>query len=228
MKVKFNVSKLGKSKKTNEDICGHNNNYAWVIDGATPLFPETIKVSDYVSALSRELSILTTHPCMKSLEEILKQAVSNVRCLYPAHCEEYESPHFAIAFIKADKSAVDYYLLGDCKLMLSNGGTTTYEDVRIKPFAEKNRKVKTKQQYQDTRKLANTPDGYPIGSYSGRGLSNGYTGSIAINKRAEIMLYSDGFDTYEDKNDIFTAKDAKDKVCLFNTSDDCSVMLLET
>ena len=61
IKIKYIESIKGTSKE-NEDVVSFNDNYCWIIDGATDVFDSKsqigITVSKYVNELSNELRLL--------------------------------------------------------------------------------------------------------------------------------------------------------------------------
>lgn len=203
----------------NEDACGHSGQFAWVIDGATDVFNKNsiydeTEVSTYVAYLNRSLGELANQYQPSQLDQLVKDAVESVyndlnindkACQTP----EYMLPTFAIALVAADAETLYYFILGDCFVCYpSEKGFKLITDNRISSFSKHNREIlksyyeKHHQMpsslaiYQETRCKANAPDGYPIGSVRGGGLSHALTGTFHLSVGKPFIICSDGFLDY--------------------------------
>ena len=216
--LEYSVCQQG-SAQYNEDRIGRTEHCAWVIDGATDLFrldltgPNT-DVSFTADALSRVLAADAEH--FQSLAELLKQAVAAVRRRFPeeGRCldryPEYMQPHFAMALCREEAGSLHCLVLGDCCLALEHAGSRTWlTDRRLDLFNRRNREglkqLRSRDQdssshelavYQETRKYANAPDGYWIGSLSGTGLPHAVQETLPLADGDRILLCSDGFTEY--------------------------------
>ena len=206
----------------NEDTAGHLGSCAWVIDGATDVFSD--RKSGNAISVSRYVKLLQTfieHHCReeRSLEEILRSAVKE---LYQqllqedesiAKAPEYQLPTFAVAMIRILNHSMEYYVLGDCVISYLAGGKISWiRDERISAFSKYNREQMKKNSldprnnssareiYRNTRRKANAPDGYYIGSMRGSGLQMGLSGSLPLDPGDRVILFSDGFLDYLNDN----------------------------
>ena len=224
----------------NEDVVGYEKNTAWVIDGASEVFDEHYfsqknDVLWLVERLNKKLSRYVDDKL--SLEEILKLSVGSIRRelteegIELSKIEEYKLPSFTIAMVRKKKNRIEYYILGDCSIVINvENYVKSYTDQRIKKFSTINKtkfneinnsqkysKRKEIQIYRDTRKYMNKIDGYWIGSIDGKGISNGISGTIIFNKSIQILCFTDGLlEAFESLNiakynqEIFDEKKLKD------------------
>lgn len=252
MSAKYMQSIKGTSEE-NEDAIGYQDNYYWVIDGATALFDNLIYPSFTVADIANDLSDALSESVddNKSLTEILHDAIQSVAQyrLYTSENttsrEQYAKlPTFAIMLVRVIGDVLEYLSLGDCYLSV-NGKTFT--DKRIEPFAAQNRTriqeltdengtITTEQRtriFQETRLKANAPDGYPIGSLDPNSAYGAVTGAITLhNMNATIMLYSDGFAScYNPQEPIESSlkslaySTSTDKI--YGKRDDASILIVE-
>lgn len=252
MSVKYMQSIKGTSEE-NEDAVGYQDNYYWVIDGATALFENPIYPPFTVADIANDLNDTLPESIddNKSLTEILHDAIQTVARyrLYTSENttsrEQYAKlPTFAIMLIRVVGDTLEYLSLGDCYLSV-NGKTFT--DKRIEPFVAKNRaliqqlinengSITTEQRthiFQETRLKANAPDGYPIGSLDPHSAYGAKTGTISLhNMNATIVLYSDGFvSCYNPEEPIESSlkslaySNCTDKI--YGKRDDASVLVVE-
>lgn len=219
MRLLYSYSEKGIGKY-NEDVYGIFGSYVWIIDGATDLFHVNMIAEDQdvyrvMNMLNREIELNITDEW--GLEEIIYNAVNATKvALYKNgyildRYEEWELPTFTIALYKFNEFNLDYYILGDCSLMLINRGLKIITDNRMINFVRRNReevkklmcnegfyKEKMENIYKKTRMLANKENGYWIGSISGIGLKHGIIGRIEYEMNDKILMFSDGFKEYFD------------------------------
>lgn len=221
MRVLYEYCEKGESS-VNEDIYGVCGSYAWVIDGATDvfkaqsLFPQN-EVSQYVTLLNKKLIQLSGDMAPAHEALLLDKAITDLYAeLNSSHSldlvPEFILPTFAIAIISQCGNTVSYFILGDCFFStLSPLGTLLYTDKRIAKFSKENRRMikehyKTHrspiavERFQAVRAMANSSDGYPIGSVRGTGIKSAITGTIELVKNKRILLCSDGFLDYFKQN----------------------------
>lgn len=193
----------------NEDIYKVYKNYVWVMDGATDLFDTPSKYGFSVSQVMQTLNQVLPNECKdyRGLKDILASAISRVQATYLSSDLIYdysELPTFAFMFGRFVGNIFEYIYLGDCYLICDQVDVIT--DSSFAPFVQANREeiaqiqalqfpnleFKVKEVYKRTRHLANTPQGYRIGSLDPECayLSNQgyfpYTGQ-------ELMFMTDGF-----------------------------------
>lgn len=231
MKKIFSLSKKG-TGKDNEDVVGAYHNISWVIDGATPLFQNNYfscenDVVWVVEQLNKWLPYFIQDEY--SLEEILIHTIHQVKKeAFRINntindVNEYELPTFTIVMVRVIDQQLEYYLLGDCGILLKTNGTIQYiTDNRIAEFSERNKKsiqklqtVKNSQEkdqlmlnaLQETRKMLNKEEGYWIGSIDGKGIEHGLSGKRLLEKNARILCFSDGYSRLFELYQLIDIKD---------------------
>lgn len=219
MKLQYIFSRKGDSK-ANEDICGYANHLAWVIDGATDVFQHKTfgkenEVYWYVNKLQNKLmhnNIQNMEP-FEILTLFVKQLYEELSQTYNLKSvSSYILPTFAVAMIAVKNNTLSYYVIGDCSIAYLHNNSIHYiKDERIEKFSLFNKnKIKTYMNnlnescppltlFQETRRKANSREGYPIGTIDGKGLKNGITGKIKLDKNDKIIIYSDGFTDFISK-----------------------------
>lgn len=216
MKNIYSFSEKG-TEQFNEDIIGTFQNVAWVIDGATPIFNKSY-ISDendvvwIVREINNEISNFISDN--RTLEEILMNTVNKV---YEtalgingklAEAPGYELPTFTIIMTRIINNLLEYYVLGDCGILINTKGKIQYiTDNRIEKFSKENQKsikqiqlsnapdkdARILRRLQETRKLLNTKEGYWVGSLDAKGIAHGITGIIEIKQNARYLCFSDGY-----------------------------------
>ncbi|WP_280769726.1 protein phosphatase 2C domain-containing protein [Salipaludibacillus daqingensis] len=203
--------------KFNEDAVGLAENIAWVIDGATSIFPtsylshEKNDIVWIVEQVEKWFPTFIDHAL--SLEEILKKTMEQVReeaLKTNPHIREakgYELPTFTVVLLRQIEDKLEYFILGDSGLMIESENTIKHlTDTRLEEFNDRNKKAfdelkgnyklddpKVLKVLQNQRKLLNTEEGYWIGSIDGRGISHGIKGEMKLNKKTRVLCFSDGF-----------------------------------
>lgn len=209
--------------KYNEDVVGSTSNIACVIDGATDVFFDEHKELDGIVHKYVNLLIENVIKCFAQEKDVCSIVSLAIALTYEQlnkmfiidNYEEYELPTFSIACIKENCDSYEFMVLGDCYILIRDRECITMlNDERIIKFSQQNRKTLRKLKldprsdassinvYKSTRKKANSIDGYPIGSISGKGIKNAITGKISKNKVSDILIYSDGFVDYFESGGI--------------------------
>lgn len=202
MKIIDSVSIKGIGKYNN-DIMNYDNNFCYVMDGATSvfndnLFFESSDLYEYMNLLKANImnnSIIADN-LIKGIEESNKN-LKNINT-YP----EYELPTFTIAAVKEYDSHYELYLLCDCliSILYKNGEVENIEDHRFdntKNACREEIKNITKLEekriiWRKYRKLANNKNGYPVGSTNSNSIKNGIIKKINKNEIDKILICSDG------------------------------------
>ncbi|WP_138420796.1 protein phosphatase 2C domain-containing protein [Aquibacillus sediminis] len=218
MKVTYSYTEKGNGAH-NEDVAGSFANVAWVIDGATPLFPNhPITGDNDVVWIVQQLQDCLPNFINDSdtLATIITDALQFVReeafKLNPnLDCSNaYELPTFTIAMVRWANQKLEYYVLGDSGIFVKSQGKVSYfTDQRLDRFSQQQEVVmkeikastldpdekesKMLDTLQQTRKLLNTPEGYSIGSLDAKGIPHGYTGNVPLDDGAKVLCFSDGF-----------------------------------
>lgn len=184
-----------------EDRAGHNTNLFWVIDGATSIFEGTNNFEDtrgmtepeYIAHLLN-IELMRLDHRGKSLLEILNEAITKVQEGNPVMNEEYLLPQFTIAMVRVNDSDLEYYVLCDCTIFLFEDKIVLTDkrleelDSRYKLDYSESKGSQIKQ-LEEVRKLANVGGGYYVGSLSGKGISEGLTGTV---KKQTFIMCTDG------------------------------------
>ena len=193
----------------NEDIYNIYKNYVWVMVGATDLFDTPRKYGFSVSQVMQTLNQALPKECKayKGLKDILASAISQVQATYLSSDLIYdysELPTFAFMFGRFIGDIFEYIYLGDCYLVVNQVDLIT--DNSFAPFVQANREeiahLKTlsdidlefevREVYKRTRHLANTPQGYRIGSLDPECAYLSNQGYFPYNGQ-ELMFMTDGF-----------------------------------
>ena len=220
MKVLASFSERG-DRIENEDVYGYNKNIFWVIDGATDLYHLNLfECNDDVAHYVRQLSqcIYNNANDKDKLVDIIRKSVLDTNDLLNLKTEEYDSykmPSFAILLARVTDSKCEYYILGDCVLLIKKKNKIIkITDKRLLAFTEKNRSGIVNLQkngrlnsenetnlYRDIRKYMNSENGYWIGSVDCAGIENAIQGEIDIDDESMFLGFSDGlleaFDLFE-------------------------------
>ncbi len=214
MRLLYSMCRKGEGA-ANEDIFGHAGSLFWVIDGATDLFQAGLlgvrdEVAYYVDLLNQRLTAVCAGNPEKDLEALLRQAVAEVYQTINREgkldqAPEYLLPNFAFIFFRHREEQLEYLALGDCALCVrGKDGPLVITDPRIAPFSKDDQEkirsflavhgdaIVNRQVFQETRKKANTPEGYPIGSVRGTGLAQAIRGAIPLPLGVRVLAYSDG------------------------------------
>ncbi len=132
----------GKAGRPNEDRCGHQGAFAWVIDGATgladaPLMDAPSDAAWLAGAASRlfaEAALTQPHApldvIVRSVIETLVRRFEAERLRSPEH--RYELPSAAMVLVREAQDRLEAVSFGDCALFLSGSGT----EIGAKPEEE--------------------------------------------------------------------------------------------
>lgn len=231
--MRYNIlASIKGTTKYNEDVFGTNNNYFWVIDGATDLFECDkiigVNVSEYVNLLSCKLNRLCNNKL--TLNDIMKKAVLNVSedLLKDVDIDDdlfNKLPNFAFVFCRVIDQKLEYLILGDCYLIIDNDIILT--DNRISKFSDINKEkinaiLKDNADteslrldiFRKTRLMGNKEDGYLIGTMDCNSISNAILGRI--DNFSNIKLMTDGYFKFYEKYISFSEV----VYYLFNDSED--------
>ena len=123
--VKINkICSIQGSSVENEDAVGSQNQYFWIIDGATDLFESSNKIGCSVGEIVNQISVQISKFCddRKTLEEILIASISQVSQQFfdfRNHSQTFFSklPTFSIIFCREIDNQFEYLILGDCYLI---------------------------------------------------------------------------------------------------------------
>lgn len=205
MEVLYKKSKQG-SAKYNEDRYGHTDSIAWVIDGATNIFQTEIfgdNDTEYITDLmNHSISKVVEQNKDHSLKDIMAKSCSLVekRIMQEApeynELPEYARVSFSITLVKSIDSKIDYFKLGDCILNPYDCGKI--QDPRLErcQCGDYEKILQNYSQrlpiFQETRKLLNAKNGYPVGTIDGKGINNAFVGNFEPIK--PFALYTDGFE----------------------------------
>ena len=213
MEILFEYSK-GCRKHENQDMVGYNNNYYWVIDGATEVFSNS-RLSTYqdvqwvVKVLNEELANSKSGIPIK---QFVKEAIERMRdraasCGYDSQVSDFRKlPTYAICCIQCTTNTLEYLVLGDCSCIVSDSPYNRITDTRIKRFHLLINEVKkkyenNKSEYENAvkekarwvKQFMNKEDGYWIGNFDPSVVDQAISGTIQLSKDCRILLCSDGF-----------------------------------
>lgn len=216
----------------NEDACAITNNYGFVIDGATGLLNE--KVSNMATdaqwfAIEWKNFLQNNLNSPFSLQEIFKKGVLEINEKYMAFegaQKVVSKPSCAIALYRILNNKLQYFVLGDCSLIITTTDNQVIEltDEKLSKFENQNleitnniakqaninfidaTKMVTKYLLQ-TRLKQNTKEGYYILSNSLQAIDNAIYGELELNNVKQIIALSDGFSQIYDKFNLYSIND---------------------
>ncbi|MEH7094874.1 hypothetical protein [Neobacillus vireti] len=199
-----------------EDIVGFNNDYFWILDGATP--PASKKNREatqlYIKLLNASLSYFSLENVCPA--ELLKKSIRNVKRTYektyPLDNSDY-LPYSTAIIIKLS-DALEYLVLGDSFLSVCTGDQTIEIcDDRLKRVAvterQEVRRLREKGIDESTdiyinarrklieaeMQLQNKENGYWVAGFNESAADNSITGKIILNegqKTFSITAMTDG------------------------------------
>ena len=218
------------SESYNEDMVGICKKGAWVLDGATGLNNKNLisKESDakwYVSWWNKYLEEnISKNTSLKKivldgLEDIKKEYFLKLNGL---KIEELDTPSASAIIIKLYEDKLEYFLLGDCTLLLNDlKKNTIIKDERVCQFDEevlirmselnKIEKLSLVEKKNillpliiENRLKKNSEEGYWILEFNKEAVEKSIHGYINIENELKIMMSSDGFSCAWDRYNIFT------------------------
>ena len=219
------LSKQGSSLKPCEDRITVLDNTAWVLDGATGITGKKITNSEtdavwYVESINNYFKE-NINPS-KSIKDIVKSAIKEAREKYIKFSgfedlDEVDYPCAAIALIRFHNNELEYFVLGDCSIIIKEKGKKAIEIVdnklidleenliesMFKTANEKNISILDARSYCnqeviDIRKTKNSSNGYWILELNEEAVEHCIYGKIKIMNNTSICLTSDGFSQYYD------------------------------
>lgn len=246
MKIKSICSIQGTAVE-NEDALGSFGNFFWVIDGATDLYNAKESIGYSVSEVTHLLSEVIAKHCSesKSLKEIFAESIKEVRSIIGLddfdHEEYCKLPTFAFVFAKLTKTKLEYMILGDCVMLVNDQEVTDHRVDRlfnlgkneIEHSHSSRESVERKTILQKIRELANTSNGYWIGSLDESCVEHAIYGSTEVTG-PQIVLMSDGFYEFysqhpENKLDdlIVMRKQSQEVDPIYGKKDDASILIVD-
>lgn len=231
--------------KTNEDTVYTNDNFGFVIDGATGLLKERITDKDsdaqwFAEALKNYL-VKNLGNNELSIQEVMRGAITKINNDYNAleGAENVKSrPSAGTCIYRLNGDKFEYFILGDCSLLVENkNGEITHlktEDIQrldginidkmAKIAKEKNINViDARPMINDdlvkTRLSQNTKEGYWIVSDSLDAVDHALTGTLNANEISQIVGLSDGFSQIFDTFGIFDKETLVKKLKTENLQD---------
>ncbi|CBH20520.1 conserved protein of unknown function [Acetoanaerobium sticklandii] len=211
-------------KKYNEDISYIGDSWAWVIDGATGLSGRNL-LKDKTDASWfvyqwNEYLISNIKNYNFDLSTIIKLGIESIYDKYRFLVKKEEDllispidfPSATIALIRWNSNHIEYFLLGDCEILIQNGQTNLVHisDEALKPFDDKvidlmtNEKIinglthdeardKATSMLVEHRLMKNKPKGYWSLEFDDIAVDMAKKGKICLDQEAKCLLMSDGF-----------------------------------
>ncbi len=207
--------------RVNEDIAYAENNYGWVIDGATGLNKTNLTGSKgdvywFVNEWNNYLkdNILDKS---KDIKEIVSKGMDFIgnkfnKISSTKYPDKVDLPAASIAIIRINNNKVEYFLLGDCTLMVEdNSGKlsiikqTLLDKLDNIAKAEMNKLmlnegisfIEARQRINPLlikhRLLKNTPEGYWTLGFDKSAVENSLYGYLDLEECKKALLMSDGF-----------------------------------
>lgn len=217
----------------NEDIAYFNENFAYVIDGATGLNGKNL-ISDtsdarwFVDFWDEYLKASLNSS--KSILDIVKLGIDKVYDKYFASVNKdlitkLDLPSAAIAIVRIYNNSLEYFILGDCTIVIKNDDKLKFiVDNRLAPFDnkifKKMRKIKDdtldhnqlKSLLMDdivaNRLKKNTEDGYWILGFDKDAVYNAVYGTYNLSHMEELAIMTDGFGAIVEKYHLLSSREA--------------------
>lgn len=238
MKQRYkSYSIAGAPGRCNEDSCAIGTNYGIVIDGSSGL--DKRKVTNYPTDAAWYSETLKNYLVEHindslTLQEIMRHAILAVDDEYNKFegTENITSkPSAAIALYRIDNNSLEYFILGDCSLILRNSNgefihlhqddISTLDQININKMViiakEKGIDVADALPYVQedllkTRLTQNTEGGYWIVSNNPDAVNHALYGKVPADDIEQISAMSDGFSQIFDTFHIFTIDELMDKL----------------
>lgn len=215
---------------SNQDRAGSTDGAAWVLDGSgslseTEIPPEKCHIHWFVDAWD---GLLAERLPATGMAETLEKGMRLLKRVFSKRTEKtpigpLDVPSAAIAAVQVRRGNLEYFLLGDCTLILKEaGGRLHYlKDSRVEPFDRAAADVIRRERparpegfsgealevLRRNRLLKNTEEGYPILEFDEGALSKGYRGTVPVEKGAEVILMTDGFSALIDRYGRYGSSD---------------------
>lgn len=233
-------TQAGSTTRANEDNCFVNNNFGFVVDGATG--QSKVKITDaesdakWFSSAWKEYLIEHLSDTTLTISEIVKNGIVEIDkklSEFPNYNIADIKPSAAIAIFRVNQQNVEYFVLADCTLVITNrDGSTeiiTNDDIGkidniylnlIKTLAVKNNlPVLEAKKLPEVRefiaqvfKNRNTANGGWVLRDSFEAVDNAKTGQLPLNEIETILGLSDGFSQIFDLFNYVTPKKLSDDI----------------
>lgn len=220
------------SGEYNEDIVRVCKYGAWILDGSTGLNKKNLisKESDakwYVSWWDKYLYENINKD--KSLKTIVCEGIENIKQEYLStlagiKLEKLDMPSASVAIVKFYKDKVEYFLLGDCtivindtneNIILKDDGVCKFDNMIFEKMKKlnknKNLSVKDKKDILlpyiiENRLKKNSEEGYWILEFDKVAVEKSMHDYISINNELKLIISSDGFSCAYDRYNIFSVE----------------------
>ena len=227
--INNHFTQAGSKTKPNQDYVTSAKTYAYCMDGATGLVDVNItKTRDdvewYVKKFAKSLNPLIRKG--QDLTQTIKTALKQTNLSYAEFdnsCDTQIYPSAYISLVRINKGKLDYYILGDCMLLIKYKDGHV-EELQIEDLIKLDRininKMQTiaKQKNIDvidarplinddliaTRLLMNTPEGYYTLGADNDAPDHGLVGSLDLDQVDSVIGCSDGFSQIYDTFFMYT------------------------
>ena len=221
------------SGEYNEDIVRVCKYGAWILDGSTGLNKKNLisKESDakwYVSWGDKYLYENINKD--KSLKTIVCEGIENIKQEYLStlagiRLEKLDMPSASVAIVKFYKDKVEYFLLGDCtivindtneNIILKDDGVCKFDNMifeKMKKLNNNNKSLSVKDKKDillpyiiENRLKKNSEEGYWILEFDELAVEKSMHDYISINDELKLIISSDGFSCAYDRYNIFSVE----------------------
>ena len=220
------------SGEYNEDIVRVCKYGAWILDGSTGLNKKNLisKESDakwYVSWWDKYLYENINKD--KSLKTIVCEGIENIKQEYLStlagiRLEKLDMPSASVAIVKFYKDKVEYFLLGDCtivindtneNIILKDDGVCKFDNMIFEKMKKlnKNKSLSVKDKKDillpyiiENRQKKNREEGYWILEFDELAVEKSMHDYISINDELKLIISSDGFSCAYDRYNIFSVE----------------------
>lgn len=221
------------SNEYNEDIVGYNEQYFWVIDGATGLnnhnfMPSETDAKWYSNWWNSYLTANAKDDI--ELKELIRNGITKVKDDFSSELEKngiifddltkVDYPSASISIVKFYECEAEYLILGDCRIYtdiedykkIFDGSISLLDDEvfnsmrRLKNFGFidlKEIKNLVFEQIVSNRLKNNTTEGYWILSFDESAVDRAKYGKIELKSKTRFMMASDGYYSLSDKYGIY-------------------------
>lgn len=199
-----------------EDIVGHEGEYYWLFDGATPpsMDRDSRLTLRFLASISGHMTRGAFVSPGASPQELLKSAIAGVTSDFPEVPHNAYFPHATavVCRLRAASQRLDYTVLGDSYVVVETGaGRTVVTDARLSAVAVEKRNLLRKLRRQgapessgeyrtardaliaDERKAKNREGGFWVASREPTAVEHALSGSIELRGSGVVMAASDGF-----------------------------------
>jgi serine/threonine protein phosphatase PrpC len=217
--------------KVNEDIVYVTDNYGWVIDGATGLNNKNLTGSSsdanwFVNEWDKYLKENISNNSV-SIKEIIFKGIGYISNKFyqittSQHFEKVDFPSASIVVIRIKSGKIEYFLLGDCTLIVqdNNGKSLILKQDLLDKLDNKAKVEMSKLMVKEGmsfvqarqsinsllvkhRLLKNTPNGYWTLEFDEKAVENSLCGCFDFLEYKKVLLMSDGFSAIFDNYDYF-------------------------